>query len=334
MPATDRLPRADILVLCWRHEIPGNEAGEAPSDPVWSALRRRFGIEANTDPRSYERGADQLLPDLWSYKLVQEQRDRIWLLHPEVSGRLGRYHAVQVEDRSVCLFRSELRLNTDGPAMPVFRLVRQLIEEARPALVLTVGLGGGVQPEDQGGDVVLATRARFQMAGELETSPLNGEAFGGLWQPRAEWLDGLAFAPLREPRLVPPSPNYQVPAPLPQPAVHTPRTRLADKPVATCPLVSRHGFRVGTPQGAEWLGDTASATDMDAAVVAHTCGRQLRAGCIVGLAVPALRILTNDFERSLRNAWIDLLTVRFGNAAADNAAQVVHRLCTRADLDA
>jgi nucleoside phosphorylase len=141
----------------------------------------------------------------------------------------------------------------------------------------------------------------------------------------------LTFPALREPALIPPSPNYPAPAGgWPQPAEHTPTVRIESQPLATAPALTRHTFRLASfDEGArDYLGDEACAVDMDAAPVAHVCQGRVPFGLVTGVAVPALRDFRDDYEDALRYAWRDVFFEGFGERAAVNVAAVAERICT------
>lgn len=70
-------------------------------------------------------------------------------------------------------------------------------------------------------------------------------------------------------------------------------------------------FGTDSPVSEDWLAD-------------------LRFVAVLGLVVPALEVMADDWDRSLRDAWADVFTREYSAAAATNAAAVVRRLCERA----
>ena len=341
MPAIKPLDPADILIVTWQHSLKNpQDRDEKSHDYVWESLCKEFGKKpsgpkSSGGPESYARNSDQFLSELWNYKARQEARDRFFLLHPETDGRLGGFHTALIDlpgtanDKKVCLFHSALRINTDGPTMPVVRLLKQILQEAQPKLVLSVGLGGGVTAEHQVGDVIVANHAEYQLRGDLDGSLRNGVSKQSTWQPKPGLFSGLSFDKQQEPALVPPSPNYDRTGAVPQPPQHQPVVRIADKPVRTCPLLTDNGHVVGIPKGnGKGLDFSAkyAATDMDAASLAEACSDANVAdfGFIIGLNVPAVNALSPD---DLRDGWIEVFTDRFAAAAAANAARVARAAC-------
>ena len=77
--------------------------------------------------------------------------------------------------------KSELHLNQDGIAtgdgtatLPVKDLFRQIIDEAKPSVILTVGTSGGVKHEHDLGDVVVTRGAKFRLSDEFAKEPFAG----------------------------------------------------------------------------------------------------------------------------------------------------------------
>ncbi|MGH3871264.1 MAG: hypothetical protein ACRDSR_07060 [Pseudonocardiaceae bacterium] len=79
-----------------------------------------------------------------------------------------------------------------------------------------------------------------------------------------------------------------------------------------------------------YLGDDAAAVDMDAAAAAHACqDANVPFVAVLGLAVPALEVMADDWDRALWDAWAEVFTREYSTAAT-NAAAVVRRICERA----
>ncbi len=322
--AADPLTPADILIITAADEFLRDPASGNYIDPVWEALRQALGMSGRS--QSYSRGSTEFLAELRAHKLHLDERDRYWRLHPRLRtwrGEffIGRYHRATINGRSVCAFGAELRLNTDGPTMPVLRLLNQLVREAAPRFVLYVGIGGGVRAEHQAGEVVVTGHARFDLRGELESSPINGQTMGGAWTPDPGAFVGLEFAELQEPALLPPSPHYHADDP-PQPPPHTPRVRVDPLPVLTRPEIMEPLFDVPSPDPTDrdYRGDIGSAIDMDAAPIGAACGEHLPCAFVIGLASPAIRRFPYDYQGSLRSAWAQHMIELFAAHAARNAA--------------
>jgi nucleoside phosphorylase len=302
-------------------------------DPVWRALRATLHLAGKA--QAYSNRADEFLRDLRAHKLFVEDQDRYWRLHPRLRARagtpvLGDYISTQIGQHRVTVFASDLRLNNDGPTMPAARLLTQLLAEAQPRLVLYVGLGGGMTATHQAGDVAVASRARYNLRGDLEGSVVNNQTYGGAWAAPGPIFDDIRFAPLREPALMPASPHYEQ-IPNPQPAQHQPIVRLENLPIMTAPRLTEDFFDIPTPDVGEpsYWGDVACAVDMDAAPVAAACGVAVPCALVVGHATPPIKRLRYDFDGSLRRGWAEHMFNSFAVEAANNAAIVVARIIDR-----
>jgi nucleoside phosphorylase len=329
--APGTLPRCDVLVLSWGHTVRSKAGGGAPVDPMWAALTAAFKVPKQAPLVPYERGFNRVLGDLSAYNLVQVWRDRGARLRPARDPRFGRYVMRKVGGRDVCLFDSDVRLNTGGPSLPVRRMLDQLLDEAQPRrCVVSVGFGGGVNASQRAGDVVIATSARYRLAADLAGFEQNDEVFGGRWQPPGAWFDRIAFGRVADPQVVAPSPNYRQRA-LDRPAALAPLLSIDARPVATAPLLTEDGFFLGAPGQSDinYLGKTASATDMDAAPVAAACDRGgVNCAFVVGLVVPLLMRYDYDYRARLRRAWADHYFTTFAQPAAENAARTVYAMCS------
>lgn len=260
MPPADKTGR--ILVIVWPHEqleLPPREPHRVPgtatnarrgswSDPVWDAL---LPLRDEDDERgiAWDRGFATVMTELELRTLVVEDRETRFHPRPRLDGRWG---AVFTREGSeVDQFRSELSLNNDGPTVPSLRMLTRLLEERRPRLVISIGLGGGVRPEDQIGDVVVATRAEFALPRDLATSELNGQPpFGGTLTVDHDWFEGIGFGELQEIPLLPASPSFpEPPGGWPQPEPHEPSVRVENgRPVLTRPAIDAPSF-IPAPTG-------------------------------------------------------------------------------------
>jgi hypothetical protein len=124
----------------------GPRNGGGYENVVLSSLRTELGVSGSAT--SYSGLANDVLPELRTHKLFLEDQDRFWRLHPPLSQRAGAFitaafQLTTVSGKRVLLFSSELRLNTDGPSLPVLRLIAHLVQQVRPSLVLFAGFGAG-----------------------------------------------------------------------------------------------------------------------------------------------------------------------------------------------
>jgi hypothetical protein len=84
---------------------------------------------------------------------------------------LGLYFPCTVGHARVLLFKSGLHLAYDGKATPVKRLMAEIADAVRPKVFITTGTGGGIGADVALGDVVVASRARFDCTGQFKTEP-------------------------------------------------------------------------------------------------------------------------------------------------------------------
>lgn len=143
------------------------------------------------------------------------------------SRRLGSYFSTRVGDKEVLCVKSELHLNQDGiptgegtATLPVGDLFRQILDEARPELIVTVGTSGGVALEQSLGDVAVTRGAKFRCQSEFREEAWNGRTFTSDWEiptgwfPHAEELMGRYASELVEPAFGPPTKRYPFEGPL------------------------------------------------------------------------------------------------------------------------
>lgn len=204
----DPLPRADVVVVTWTvDELAGLARVMTPS----------------------------VSPQRW-HRYTRHFADYAPKIRPHApaatSQRLGSYMPTRVGDTSVLCLKSELHLNQDGiktgegtATLPVKDFFTQIITEAQPAVILTVGTAGSVFDDFQLGDVVISRAAKFRLADEFQQETFNHQVFRSDWAVPTSHLAeaqklmaGLA-AELAEPPLGPPHPGFEFSGPLvPAPA--------------------------------------------------------------------------------------------------------------------
>ncbi|WP_123024280.1 hypothetical protein [Mycolicibacterium stellerae] len=172
--ASAKLPRADVLVVTWTAEeakaladvfTPG-----FPRDTKWYKYKRLYNsyvpeISANAPARSLQ--------------------------------RLGTYFPSRVAGRDILCVKSDLHLNQDGvrtgngtATLPVKRFLRQIIDEVKPSLVITVGtagatfppagtitVGGMNCPAHELGDVIITRGAKFHLTQEFKNEPFASTGY-------------------------------------------------------------------------------------------------------------------------------------------------------------
>jgi nucleoside phosphorylase len=122
----------------------------------------------------------------------------------------------------VLCMKSELHLNQDGiktgegtATLPVKDFFKQIIDEVKPRVVLTIGTAGGVFDQFELGDTVITRAAKFRLQMEFRNEAFNGKTYRSDWQiPTQRFPDALAMmatvAPdLVEPPFAPPTKRYR-----------------------------------------------------------------------------------------------------------------------------
>ena len=199
----DPLPRADVVVITWTvDELAGLARVLTPkvSPARWHRYARRFADYA---------------PKIRAHAPAA------------TSQRLGSYLPTRVGDTAVLCLKSELHLNQDGiktgegtATLPVKDFFTQIIVEAQPSVILTIGTAGSVFDDFQLGDVVISRAAKFRLADEFEHEDFNHQAFRSDWElptghlGEAQKLMAGLTGELAEPPLGPPHPGFEFTGPL------------------------------------------------------------------------------------------------------------------------
>lgn len=84
---------------------------------------------------------------------------------------LGLYFPCVVGNSRVLLFKSGLHLAYDGPNTPVKNLIAEIVQAVRPSLLVTTGTAGGIGGDTALGDVVIASRVRFDCTTQFKGKP-------------------------------------------------------------------------------------------------------------------------------------------------------------------
>ena len=255
------LPEADVLVITWT----AAEA-DALADVLTPGFERRRW-------RWYRRRFDE------HYEALIRAG-----APARMAGRLGSWLRTEIGGQSVICFKSELHLNQDGVAtgegtatLPVKDLLLQLIAEASPAVVLTIGTAGGVAADQDLGDAIVTRAAKFRCRDEFRNEPFNGRAYRSDWEiptrsftTARELMQG--FAPeLVEPAFAPPTKRYRFEGP---PLVSSPPNRPdieldGDDFPAFHPILTTDFFEFGT--SANRLDAEGCGVEMGDAVLGLAC---------------------------------------------------------------
>jgi len=93
------------------------------------------------------------------------------------SKRLGSYFLTGIAGKMTLCMKSELHLSQDGPAMPIALLWKQIIDEAKPKLIITTGTAGGIGAHIELGDVVTAQAVRFDCQRTFKSKPFHNSVY-------------------------------------------------------------------------------------------------------------------------------------------------------------
>jgi hypothetical protein len=178
------------------------------------------------------------------------------------SGRLGSYLPVTLAGKTVLCMKSELHLNQDGisskqvegtATLPVKDFFKQIINEAKPSLFLTIGTAGSVTDAFKLGDVVVTRAARFWLGQEFRNEPYNGNTYRSEWTiptgrfEQAETMMAAFNEYLAQPPVGVPSPQYPASAMIPPPGGDSPKIRLDGRDMdAFHPILTTDWFEYGT----------------------------------------------------------------------------------------
>jgi len=195
---SDPLPKADVVVITWTVD-----EGDALANVLTPGVSR-------TRWHPYDRNFDS------HYRaLIRGGAPSLYV------NRLASYMPATIGQKKVLCMKSELHLNQDGirtgvgtATLPVKDLFQQIIEEAEPDVVLTIGTSGSVFQHFQLGDVVVTRAAKFRCQDEFRNEKFNGETFKSDWTIPTTHLDAATslmqtVAPnMAEPPMLPPTINY------------------------------------------------------------------------------------------------------------------------------
>jgi nucleoside phosphorylase len=254
------LPRADVLIVTWtaaEHRALSDVFTPGVGRDGWYPYERDF---ATLYRPLIRRGAPAL-----------------------AMGRLGSWFPVMIGNTSVIVFKSELHLNQDGIAtgdgtatLPVKDLFHQLIGEARPSVVLTIGTAGAVYDSHQLGDVVVTRAARFRLSQEFEQETFNRRTFRSDWTiptshlAHAKALMRTLEGRLAEPGFGPPTKRYPFPGSVIQAPANHPDIKLdGDHLPAFHPMLTTDYFEFGT--SANHLDKQGAGVEMGDAVLGLVC---------------------------------------------------------------
>jgi hypothetical protein len=202
-----------------------------------------------------------------------------------VAGRLGSYMPVTIGTQKVLCIKSELHMNQDGitnkdkpgtATLPVKDFFKQIIAEAQPKLVLTVGTAGSTFVDFALGDVVVTRAARFRCQREFRNEPFNETTYKSDWQiptgrlEAAEELMQDVAEQLLEPPVGPPTKRYDFKGPLIETPANQPAIRLDGRDMPDFhPILTTDYFEYGT--SSNHLEEVGAGVEMGDAALGLAC---------------------------------------------------------------
>ncbi len=152
--ADSPLPRADVLVVTWTVD-----EGHALSRVLTP------GKDSRNDYQSYAHNFATI---------SQKMRKGCPALEAK---RLGAYWTTTIGKRLVVIFKSDSHMSQDGPQLPNIDVWAQIIEEVRPALVITTGTAGGIGKDFEVGDVIVSPIVRFDCTAKFKKEPFASDHY-------------------------------------------------------------------------------------------------------------------------------------------------------------
>jgi nucleoside phosphorylase len=168
------LPTADVVVFSW-------------AEAEWAPLEHVF-VSGSTSMPYADRSKST-----WSgwhkyAKNLPSGADSSWTFW-------GDWRLVQVGTMRVLLFKSNTHLDFPG-ATYLADLVKLLIADVKPSLILSLGTAGGASPEDHVGTIRAVSAGTLYAAG---TASSTWPVYTSPWKANDAILDLAAFAPLAFP---------------------------------------------------------------------------------------------------------------------------------------
>ena len=198
--------------------------------------------------------------------------------------RLASYMPTVVGSTRVLCMKSELHLNQDGvrtgegtATLPVKDLFLQIIREAKPKVVLTIGTAGSVFNAFGLGDVVVTRGAKFRLQNEFRNEPFNGQVYRSDWTiPTGRLKDAARLMrtlanEINEPPFGPPTKRYRYDGEVITTPGNEPQIRLddGDSMPEFHPILTTDYFEYGTSSNR--LDKEGAAVEMGDAVLGMAC---------------------------------------------------------------
>lgn len=164
----DYLPAADVVVITW-------------AEAEWAAMQHVFVDGGSAMPYSdrdesswsgwqtYDKDMPSGAPSDWTY----------W----------GKYLLVQIQGKTVLLFKSNTHLDWPGEQY-LEDLIYKFVDYVKPSLILSIGTAGGASPQDHIGTV------RGVSAGTLDTGSGTWPTYSNAWSANWDVLEQSGFSKL------------------------------------------------------------------------------------------------------------------------------------------
>ena len=136
---------ADVLILLYTDEEISALLDVFTDNPSWTPARKKtwygYGHNFNTFKPMIDGGDDNALK----------------------AGILGYLSPMKIGTVNVVLYKTELHPKNNGKQIPFIPVIKQLVSELKPKLVISTGTAGGVGSKIQCGDVVITNSARLHL---------------------------------------------------------------------------------------------------------------------------------------------------------------------------
>jgi nucleoside phosphorylase len=174
-----QLPKASAVVMTW-------------ADAEWAALEHVFCAGGSPMPYSERSRGEWAGWEKYSAHLPSDK--------PSGWSFWGYYRTVQVSGETVLLFKSNTHLDWPGATF-LTALIKLMIANVNPSVILSVGTAGGAKPEDHIGTVRAVSAGTLYETGQSQSSwpeYKNGWKANGATTGNANFKQLLFPAPMKE----------------------------------------------------------------------------------------------------------------------------------------
>jgi nucleoside phosphorylase len=168
---TDKLPNAAAIVITW-------------ADAEWAALQHVFCSGTSTMPYS-DRSRS-------SWPGWQKYSSNLPANKPGGWDFWGYYRLVELTGKSVLLFKSNTHLDWPG-AQYLIDLIKLLVREVKPSVILSIGTAGGAKPQDHLGTVRAVSAGTLYKSGQPQS---NWPEYKNAWNANTATLSSPSFKKL------------------------------------------------------------------------------------------------------------------------------------------